>query len=285
MISLAVFSKNRPMQLHAFLESLDNAPYITDYTVIYTYDNDVFKSGYEELIKSHHNVRFIKEEDNREWWKETILSVVEGFNEYFCWATDDSLFYHKAELTDEKLNWVFNQKGAVSLNLRVGENIKWQNHWYAEKTPEIEVLDRFEDLMIWDAEPLGTQNDFGRVWQNDASIMPRDLYLERLLKEDHWYKGKGCRGLDNVAQSGNIFSPRIASSFSRSVYVNIPVNLVHLLDDGRLYADNYGRFIKQDIFELQEKFDHGLRIDWESVNFSDLDCGRKELMYVFKDTV
>lgn len=279
---MATFSKNRPLQLQAFLESLKNAPYITDVTVLYTYDNDMFEQAYLDLDDWHNNVRFIKEEEGRDWWKATILSLVEGFNEYFCWATDDSLFYRKVELTQEKLDWAFKEKGALSLNLRVGENIKWQNHWYAEKTPEIEILDRFEDLMIWDAEPLGTQNDFGRVLQNDCSIMSRELYLSRLKVEDHWYKGKGCRGLDNVAQSGNIFSPRIASSFDQSVYVNIPVNLVHLLDDGRLYADNYGRFIKQDIFDLQEKFDEGLRIDWEAIDFTGLDCGRKEVIYTYK---
>ena len=287
MISLCCFSKNRPLQLNAFLESVKaNAPYISDVTVLYTYDNEKFKDAYIKLSRHHFmdsGVRFIKEVDNREWWKKTILDLVEGFNEYFCWATDDSLFYRPSNLTEDKVDWAFNNKGALSLNLRVGQNIKWQNHWYAEKTPEIKVLDRFEDIYIWDAEPLGVQNDFGRVFQNDCSIMPRDKYLERLLKEDHWYKGKGCRGLDNVAQSGGIFSPRIAAAFNESVYVNIPVNLVHLLDDGRLYADNYSRFISQDIFYLQEKFDKGLRIDWKAIDFTGLDCARKEVVYTFTE--
>jgi hypothetical protein len=282
MISLCCFSKNRPLQLNAFLESLKNARYITEITVLYTYDDDRFKEGYNELIAHYNGIEFIKEQNDRKWWKETILEIVEGFQEYFCWATDDSLFYRQARLSQDKLDWVFKEKKALSLNLRVGENIKWQNHWYAEKTPQIEVLDRFEDLMVWDAEPLGTQNDFGRVLQNDCSIMSRNLYLERLMIEDHWYKGKGCRGLDNIAQSGGIFSPRFATSFNESVYVNIPVNLVHLLDDGRLYADNYSRFINQDIFYLQEKFDEGLRIDWEKIDFTGLDCARKEVVYEFK---
>jgi len=282
MISLAVFSKNRPMQLWAFLESLKNASYISDVTVIYTYDDDAFSSGYEKVQEHYNHVFFIKEKPDRESWKNTILTLVGSFNEYFCWATDDSLFYKPSILSQDKLDWVFKEKKALSLNLRVGENIKWQNHWYAEKTPQIEVLDRFEDLMVWDAEPLGTQNDFGRVLQNDCSIMSRDLYLERLLIEDHWYRGKGCRGLDNIAQSGGIFSPRFATSFNESVYVNIPVNLVHLLDDGRLYADNYSRFINQDIFYLQEKFDEGLRIDWEKIDFTGLDCARKEVVYDYK---
>lgn len=278
------------MQLHAFLESLKNAPYITDSVVLFTYDDDRFKSGYQEVMRKFNKVVFIKEQEGRDWWKETILTLIGGAKEYFCWATDDSLFYRRHGISEYKLEWAFKEQNAVSLNLRVGANIKWQNHWYAEKTPDIEILDTLvddscggaDDVIVWDAEPLGTQNDFGRVWQNDASIMLRDAYLERLLIEDHWYKGRGCRGLDNVAQSGNIFSPRIAASLHRSVYVNIPVNLVHLLDDGRLYADNFGRFIKQDIFDLQDKFNKGLRIDWERIDFSELDCGRKEVVYDYK---
>lgn len=282
MVSACIFSKNRPMQLDACLKSLfHNAKYITDVNVLYTYDDEKFEEAYETVKKTHANVTFIKETE-RHLWKNQILELVSNFQEYFLWGTDDSIFYRPVELTQEKLDWAFKDQGAKSLNLRVGLNIVWQNHWHTQKTPKIVVKDKFEDIITWDALSMGVQNDIGRVWQNDASIMPRDEYLERLNVEDGWWKGKGCRALDNVAQSGNIFNPRIAAAFENSVYLNIPVNLVHLLDDGRLYADNWGKHVRQDIHMLHDRFMDGQRIDWKAIDVSNIDCGRKEVEYTYE---
>lgn len=306
MISCCIFSKNRPMQLDACLRSMKkNAPYITDINVLYTFydviakykDGDLhtewtgFHDGYEIVKKEHPDVKFIQEgeelalDGDRLGWKNRILSLVEGFNKYFMWGTDDSLFYRYQEISPAMLDFVFTKQRAKSLNLRIGKNIKWQNHWHSERVPEFEHLinGEWQDIVTWDSSNISVQNDVGRLWQNDASIMPRDEYLEKLLEEDHWYKGKGCRGLDNVAQSGGIFNPRIGACFTHSVYLNFPVNLVHVLDNGRLYADNWGKFIKQDIYSLNEKFLQGKRIDWESIDVSNVDCGRMEVEYTYVD--
>lgn len=286
MISVCIFSKNRAMQLDACLRSIaKNAPYITDLSVIYTHDEVRFRDAYNELIREYPSVDFIYENESftvdRTKWRDLIISLVSDFKDYFLWGTDDSLFYRRVDLTQEKMRWAFTEHKAISLNLRVGLNVIWQNHWHSEKCPNIPFDHCFEDLITWDSSNISVQNDIGRLWQNDASIMPKDAYLSKLKTEDHWYKGRGCRGLDNLAQSGNAFNPRRGACFDRSVYVNVPVNLVHVLDNGRLYADNWGRFVQQDIFTLNEKFLDGYRIDWEAIDFSDLDCGRKEVQYEF----
>lgn len=271
------------MQLRACLESIiENAKYITDINVLYTYDDQKFKNGYEWLKTEFSNIKFIEEKCyNRNDWKNLIIDLVGSFKNYFMWGTDDSLFYRKVDINENKLWWVFKDQKAKSLNLRVGLNIIWQNHWHSERCPIIPVKDRLDDIITWDSSNISVQNDIGRLWQNDASIMPRDEYLERLLIEDGWYQGLGCRELDGVAQSGNIFNPRIGAAFDKSVYVNIPVNLVHLLNDGRLYADNWGIFIQQDIHTLQRLFDNNKKINWKAIDFSNLDCGRKEVQYEF----
>lgn len=278
MLSLCCFSKNRPLQLDAFLRSLkENASYFSDVHVLYLYDNDDFQKGYEIIQKEHSDINFHLESN----FKDQILNLVSNFKPYFAWATDDSLFYRNHELNDDKIDWAFNQEQAISINLRIGLNIIWQNHWYSEKVPKIPVKSKYKDLITWDSSNISVQNDVGRLWQNDASIMPQNLYFQRLQIEDHWYKHRGCRGLDNIAQSGNIFNPRIGSCFENSVYINMPVNLVHLLDDGRLFADNWGKYVQQDIFTLNHKLLDGYRIDWKSLDFSNVDCGRMERPYEF----
>lgn len=279
MISICVFSKNRACQLDAMLNSLyKNASYFSDIKVLYTHERADFAHGYDILIKEHPDVQFIKEESI----PNQVIPLVESFHPYFCWATDDSLFYMPHVVDEDKLSWVFDKQQALSLNLRVGLNIVWQNHWHSERTPSIPVSATYKDLIAWDSSNISVQNDVGRLWQNDASIMPRDKYLERLKSERHWQKSRGCRGLDNVAQSGNMFARRIGAAFANSVYVNVPVNLVHLLDDGRLYADNWGKYIRQDIGVLNQVYLKGARIDWEKCDFNNLDCGRKEVEYSFK---
>lgn len=277
MISACVFSKNRAMQLDAFLKSLENAPYITQTRVLYTTTDDEFDYAYDKLKKEHSNIEFIKEDNLHE----QVLEVVRTSHEHFLWATDDSIFYKKAELDEEKMNWAFKTKGALAFNLRMGLNIKWQNHWYGERSQPIEVADRFKDVIIWDAEKYSVNTDVGRVWQNDASIMPRDMYYERLLVEPGWRNGRGVRELDNTGGCGRMFSPCFVAAFEESVYLNIPVNLVHLLNDGRLYADNWGKFHQQSVGELNELFLKGRRINWKTIDTRNLDCGRREVQYDF----
>lgn len=276
MISLCVFSKNRAMQLDAFLKSLVNAPYITDVQVLYNFSDDKFKQAYDILKTEHPNIKFDVDNDI----PLQVINFVQNAQEFFLLATDDSLFYRPATLTQDKIDWVFKEKGALALNLRMGLNIKWQNHWKSEPSAPIIVEDTYQDIILWDAAQYHKDTDVGRVWQNDASIMPRDMYLKHLLSETDWKQS--IRSLDNLANSGRVFNPCKMAAFDTSVYLNIPVNLVHPLADGTLYADNWGKFHKYDVHFLNGQFLNGQRVDWERFETQDLDCGRREMIfYVF----
>jgi hypothetical protein len=278
-ISLCVFSKNRALQLDAFLKSLVNAPYVDQVRVLYTTDNGNFETGYEILKGEYPHIQFIRECGFQDF-NDKVIEVVDTSHEYFTWATDDSIFYRQVDLTQEKLDWVFKENTALALNLRMGLNIKWQNHWKSDRSDEIQVEKTFDDIVIWNADNYSVNTDVGRVWQNDASIMPRDLYLSRLRCEDGWKVNKS-RSLDGLASCGRIFQPCQMAAFRESVYLNIPVTLIHALDDGRVYADNWGHYVRYDLNNLNELFLLGGRIDWEAIDSSNLDCGRREVKYEF----
>lgn len=283
MISLCVHSKNRPLQLDLFLQSVErNAPYVSDVHVLYFAD-EPFRLGYEVLAERWPSVKFHLETA----FVDQTLELVEGFNPYFLWSTDDSVFIRELEITEDDLRLLFGIDQVRALNLRMGENIQWQNHWFQTESRKLDITGRFHNKFItWNALDHPHDCDPGRVWQNDASIMPRDSYLARLKEESGWRHNK-CRSLDTLAQSGRIMKDkngevRMAAP-NNSVYLNVPVNLVHYLDDGRLYADNWGKFRRYDILSLQQKFDEGLRIDLDHVinQCEDLTCGRKEVEYKF----
>ncbi len=278
MITCNVFSKNRPMQLDLLLRSIyQNASYVSQINILYTYNDNIYDVGYNILIKQYPKVNFLKENDRYS----QIIELVNNSNKYFFWATDDSIFYKKSDLTEDKIDWTFNTEKCKALNLRMGLNIKWQNHWHSEISQPIDVKNQYKDLISWDANKYSVNTDVGRVWQNDASIMERDLYIERLKVETGWRQGLGVRELDNLAGSGRIFNPCFMASFKESVYLNVPVNLVHLLNDGRLYADNWGKYRQYDVKTLNELFLQGIRINLEKIDVSNIDCGRKELEYAF----
>jgi hypothetical protein len=280
MLSLCIFSKDRPMQLDLCLKSLKNAPYITDVKVLYL-PQGRFELGYEIVKKEHPNITFIKENDH---FSDQAMDIVKNSNEYFLWGTDDSLFCHQVEITQDKLDWVFKTQRAISIILRYGANVIMENHWENKRSRPMEVLAQYKDIVIWDVYKHYDTYHAGRPWQNDASIMPRDMYLERMEIETEWRKHKS-KTLDYLAQSGRIFNPCLAATFPKVVYLNIPVNLVHLHEDGKTYADynNWGKYIRYDVNLLNELFIYGKRINLGAIDLHNVDCSAREIEYVFEE--
>jgi FkbM family methyltransferase len=99
MIDLIIFSKNRAMQLDICLASIckniqENTFQIT---IIYKYDNNSYKSGYEKCIKKYPNINWVVETN----FKNNVLHNIHS--KYVCFLVDDAVFYraisHK-EITD-----------------------------------------------------------------------------------------------------------------------------------------------------------------------------------------
>ena len=95
MINIVVFSKDRAMQLELFIRSFNK--YVKNsgrYTIniLYTYSNNVFKEGYDKLIKyGINNVNFVKENN----FKPDLIKLINKTAKYTIFFVDDKVSFFK----------------------------------------------------------------------------------------------------------------------------------------------------------------------------------------------
>jgi hypothetical protein len=91
-MDVIVFSKNRPPQLDALIQTVDKfAPFFRLH-VIYTYDAEPFGEGYQIVIKKYPHVAFYKEMS----FRQNVMRVFEKITgEHMGFLCDDDLFFGK----------------------------------------------------------------------------------------------------------------------------------------------------------------------------------------------
>ena len=117
MSSIIVFSKDRPMQLHAYLESLlyYSDAQQNDITVLYKETPDI---DYTRVIKEFSSVNWIAE--NR--FYDDLMSVIEKSDDYIMFGCDDVVFKNKFSL--KYAQEVLSQNEQIfGFSFRLGKNI------------------------------------------------------------------------------------------------------------------------------------------------------------------
>lgn len=96
MIDTVIFSKDRAAQCELLLRSIrDNAPYITNPTVLYKADNDWFDVGYMKVKEMHSEVNFVKETN----FTNDVRTIISKFQSKFCmFLVDDSVFINNLDV-------------------------------------------------------------------------------------------------------------------------------------------------------------------------------------------
>jgi hypothetical protein len=127
-LNLIVFSKNRPMQLQATIES-SRLGCFDNIDVIYKSD-DEYKEGYEILKIRFPKVNFVEQTD----FKKDLLGLFKY--EWTCFAADDDIFY--GQFDKSILKEITND--VVCFSLRLGMNI---NYCYSNDKPN--QIKNYED--------------------------------------------------------------------------------------------------------------------------------------------
>ena len=90
--SVCIFSRNRPLQLHALIDSLQSVRPLRDITVLYKYD-DEYLDALEEIKALHPKLEFV-EDDN---FKGQVISFLENAGKYCMFLVDDIVFRRPVE--------------------------------------------------------------------------------------------------------------------------------------------------------------------------------------------
>jgi GR25 family glycosyltransferase involved in LPS biosynthesis len=237
-VNVLIPSKNRPMQLHATLDSYfkyvrDNGTSVV--TVLYTCDPH-YEDAYK-IVQEHfkNKVQFVREQSFFRDVKDIISRRI-----YTMFVVDDTIFNRPFYLSDgcEVLSTDFD---VLSFSYRLGSNVRYSYiNDYPFQTPEEYSKPAYPANIVkvnWTAQL--PYIDFGYPFEISSS-MYRTVDLLRLfeLSPTGWDNPNyfELTGTTKVRENKDVFGSLIAT-YKKSVAVSIPLNRVQHLHLNRCGTD------------------------------------------------
>lgn len=245
-VDLVAFSFDRPMQLYAFLESVQK--YMTgvgEKIVIYRSSNSEYEAGYEEVKTAFSSVRFVRQRNNSkdEFRPLTMRAVFGTPSSYVVFAVDDIIVKDYINLS--QCTAALQKTGAYGFYLKLGKEIDYCYTLNREQgIPE--SIDCGQGICAW-------QFEIGKCDWRYPNTLDLTVYKKEDIKpvlsemkfvnpntfESHWAQKADMR--------------KLGLYFTNSKMVNIPLNLVNISNNRHMKS-----YSTQ---ELLDKFKAGLKID------------------------
>lgn len=154
MCKVLVFSKNRPMQLHAYLQSILHDNYIKYKDISVLYYND-YPFNYDNVIDEFSEINWIKEYDFDYQLREWILNCTDEFIMFGC---DDVVFTHQFNV--KYIEYILRTyEDIFGFSLRLGTNIKG--------FPDDAIKEKKICHWKWDNNKW---DDFHYPWELDCTV-------------------------------------------------------------------------------------------------------------------
>lgn len=257
MLTIIIFSKDRPIQLDLAIKSIKkNIQIESDIKVIYGFSNLDFLRAYERLACEYTDIQFLDDQANDFGW--CVMNIAEKAREFIMFFPDDNIFYKKSTTTDLDLSKLFADSSIAALSLRLGRNIAGMRFSY--KQSEItrifgvhEVYHRMEypANSYW-ANPLSLD---GHIFKKSViSPIIKDIYKQKMLTHPNELEKMLLRYFFEMP-------PFIAVEF-HSCVVNSPNNRVQ-----ELVKNWFGRLFPVGKDELLVEFIRGKRVSLEKLQF------------------
>lgn len=246
---LIVYSYDRPLQLYAFLESVDSLVTGIEKTfIIYKVSNENFEKAYDEVQQNFPNAIFLKQEQEHDATTFKALTV-RAFNNpspYFLLGVDDIIITEPINV--EHCIDALNRTKAYGFFLRLGKNI---TECYMENRevalPPLVAVD--EDIHAWQFN--ASQADW-----HAANAFDMALYLKQDMHNAfETLEYKAPHSLQSTWGYEADLN-RVGLCYSHSKMINIPLNLVQT--ECPDVSRNMALYSAE---ELLGKFNQGLKID------------------------
>lgn len=164
-LTIIVFSKGRPMQLHAYLESLLKFSDVRQNQIIVLYC-ETEGIRYEKVMKQFAEVKWVIEKKFEEDLKETILEA----GEYIMFGCDDVVFTHTLSL-QKAYDYLQNHEQVFGFSMRLGANI----------TPQPANFSSNDEIFEWKWNC--TEQHYNYPWELDCTLY-RKSDIEKLIGEE-----------------------------------------------------------------------------------------------------
>lgn len=174
-VTTVIFSKNRACQLDLLLRSLDLPA-----TVLYKYDNNDFKLGYDKLVEIHPKVKFILESD----FKKQLIELV---GEYTMFLVDDDIMIAPFTENCPEFEEFKKNPEIICLSLRIApyhrgapkflKNNVWdwrglKHSWGYPMSASSHIFRKEDILPIMTAKPFDIPNDLEVVFRRHPPNRP-----------------------------------------------------------------------------------------------------------------
>ncbi len=247
---LVAFSYNRPMQLYAFLESVEKrVKGVRKVCVIYR-DDPEFSEGYEEVKRAFSNVTFFRQpaENPKAHFKPLVMEAVFGKfgkgSNYIIFAVDDLIITDEIDLEKDIVN--MQETGAYGVFYRLGEHLDYC--YMVDKSQKVPHLLKINNGMnAW-------QFQSGEWDWNYPNALDLTLYNKKEIQKDleklkFTYPNDFESGWSKLADAS-----KMGICYERAKMVNIPMNVTSQTQNPR----NLQTFSAE---ELNLMFSAGLKID------------------------
>lgn len=244
---LLVFSYHRPLQLYALLESIQQQMSgVEKISVLYRSDTEEYNAAYEEVKAAFSSVHFVKQSNNPKADFRPLffeLAFAEKSSPYIFFAVDDMVVKDQVDLT--ACVHALEEAGAYGFYLTHGKHLTYC--FMQEKTQTIPPLIPLErEVFAWHIK----EGEADWKYPNSVDMV---LYRKADVKKD---LSKLAFHNPNTLESEWAHlqkNKRVGLFFSRSISLNIPLNLVNPSSNRHLSSFTAD--------ELLTKFRQGLKLD------------------------
>jgi len=220
-VDLVVFSFDRPLQLYAFLESVEK--YITGYSsisVVYRSSDVAFSNAYVEVKKTFAGVAFIAQgaQPKVDFKPLTIQAIKEGSKEYILFGVDDIIVKDYIDLSN--CVHLLKKTGAHGFYLSLGNNLSYCYPLNCnQKLPRQQKIQ--DDVSAW----LFAQSecDWNYPHTVDMTVYKKSDILPDFINMNY-YSPNSCES--EWANRGYNVINKIGLFFEFSKVVNLPLNRV-----------------------------------------------------------
>jgi hypothetical protein len=259
-LTIVCFSKDRPLQLRAYLDSItssglclkrdETGQYPTIIYVIYAASNQNYSVAYEQLFKNYIHVVPVLERD----LKDDLSSVLKkSTSDYVMFGCDDVLFTGSV---DKRWRMVMLNELVFAFSFRLGRNITYCHPADRREVYEGVTYPNNDDILLWQW-PSARGVDFSYPFELNATVYRRSdvlKYFDMIQGIAKWHPNiiEGCFHRPEILRE---FCQRPwMSSYETSKAYTITVNRVQDVVLNRIYEEHSAK-------ELLEIYNSGGRID------------------------
>jgi len=249
MIDIIIFSKNRPLQLYALLESLyslTDAKDTASVTVIHKYD-DPYEKSLSELKEKFNHVNFIQQADFK---KDTLAAIFASTNQHCAFLVDDIVFKTGVSFKDI-VNLISANDGVLTFSMRLGLHL---NFCYPSNSDQpVPNGNVINEIFVW--EWTNGKGDWGYPISLDGHVLRKHDVLKWTSRINFNNPNQYEDYMQATAKMEKI--PTHCVCHTSSIIVNLPLNRVQ-----SEYQNRCGDISPEELLEIWQQ---GKKIDVKAV--------------------